>query len=125
MKCEELVQKYPEAFRSKIDPRYPFPMFGFECGDGWAELLEPAIKHIHEFNIEKEEEDRMQIAQIKEKFGTLRFYIHNSDDEIYKLIEDAENKSETTCEVCGKEGKTRGCGWYYTACDTHTRKEDK
>jgi hypothetical protein len=125
MKCEELVQKYPEAFKSSIDPLYPFPMFGFECGDGWAALLEPPIKYIHEYNVEKPEEDRISISQIKEKFGTLRFYIHGHDDTLDKLINEAENKSEITCENCGEEGKLRGRGWYYTACDTHTREEDK
>jgi hypothetical protein len=27
-------------------------------------------------------------------------------------------------EECGAPGKIRGRGWYYTACDKHTREED-
>jgi hypothetical protein len=49
------------------------------------------------------------VSQIKEKFGTLRFYWHGnvSDEALKKInhaIDLAKACSECTCEVCGAEG---------------------
>jgi hypothetical protein len=41
--------------------------------------------------------------QVKEKYGTLRFYMSISTQEIEDLIEKAEEESETTCEYCGTQ----------------------
>lgn len=61
-------------------------------------------------------------VQMKEKYGTLRAYFHNTTDEMEELIHEAETLSETTCEQCGKTGKTRiDRGWYYTSCDDHIK----
>jgi len=65
-------------------------------------------------------------VQIKEKFGGLRIYYNGSDPYIDGLIAMAESFSFRTCEVCGKEGKSRACGGYaYTSCDEHKYKNDK
>ena len=61
--------------------------------------------------------------QVKEKFGTLRFYTNGGDEQIYGMIRMAESMSAVTCEECGAPGKTRGRGWIYTACDAHTKEE--
>jgi hypothetical protein len=62
--------------------------------------------------------------QVKEKFGTLRFYASGGDERIDDLISFAQSMSSVTCEECGGVGKTRGNGWVSTRCDTHARKED-
>lgn len=62
-------------------------------------------------------------TQIKEKFGTLRFYYNGGDDYISGLVSMAEEFSNRTCENCGNPGKSRGNGWLYTACDFHTKPE--
>lgn len=64
------------------------------------------------------------VVQVKEKFGTLRFYINAGTDEHYNYITFAEVMSAVTCETCGAPGKRRGRGWIYTACDEHTDKDD-
>ncbi len=64
-------------------------------------------------------------SQIKEKYGTLRFYMTGGTPEMYTIVDKAESQSSKTCETCGKPGKLRGHGWYYTACAKHTKKEDK
>lgn len=56
-------------------------------------------------------------SQIKEKFGTLRFYMTSYTDEIDKIVTEAEKKSEETCEHCGKPGTLRTEGWLFTLCD--------
>lgn len=63
--------------------------------------------------------------QVKEKYGTLRFYYGGGDDYIDGLVSMAEEMSSVTCETCGKPGKLRGGTWLYTACDEHTRDYDK
>jgi hypothetical protein len=61
-------------------------------------------------------------SQIKEKFGGLRFYMTHATDKMYDLINEAERKSYTTCEVCGAPGEERGGGWIRTLCDECNKK---
>lgn len=63
-----------------------------------------------------------QATQVKEKYGTLRFYTNYSTRIMDKLINHAEYQSEKTCELCGEEGELSGYGWLTTLCETH-RKE--
>jgi hypothetical protein len=67
---------------------------------------------------------KIQAVQVKEKFGTLRFYTNYSDDYIDGLIAMAESMTAVTCQECGKPGKVRGGGWIYVACDEHTSVND-
>ena len=60
-------------------------------------------------------------AQVKEKFGGLRFYVDGGDDWVYGAISMAESMSYRTCEVCGAPGVTRGEGWIRTTCDQHSK----
>ena len=69
----------------------------------------------------------MQITQIKEKFGGLRFYCEGADDNIYGMIDMAEGMSVRICEVCGKPGKMTksNTNWIHVACDEHKTWRDK
>jgi len=55
--------------------------------------------------------------QVKEKYGTLRFYLSHETDKMERLISEAESKTSTTCESCGSEGEVRNDGWVATRCD--------
>lgn len=57
--------------------------------------------------------------QVKEKFGTLRFYYSGGDDIIDGMVRMAESMSGVTCEECGAPGQTGGQGWISTLCQTH------
>jgi hypothetical protein len=69
------------------------------------------------------------IAQVKEKFGGLRFYIGTygipHDDPRYAMartfIANYENASTMVCQVCGNPGENRAntLGWAATLCDDH------
>lgn len=97
--------------------QWPYEMFGIECGDGWKSLYQPIIDWIDEYNKDKEDGDRIEIHQIKEKFGGLRFYASRYTDELRKMIDEAEEKSYETCEECGKPCKCINKGhWIYTLC---------
>jgi len=65
-------------------------------------------------------------SQVKEKFGTLRFYLTKGTDRMYDLIHEAERLSSRTCEECGKPGLyDNKTGWYYTLCEEHWKKEEE
>ena len=61
----------------------------------------------------------IQFAQIKEKFGGLRFYYNGGDEVIDNMVDSAEMTADKTCEMCGKPGEKRGGGWIKTLCDEH------
>ena len=60
---------------------------------------------------------QVTLDQIKEKFGTLRFYYTGGDDYISGMVSLAESMTGVTCEGCGNPGKTRGGGWVHTYCE--------
>ena len=57
--------------------------------------------------------------QVKEKFGTLRFYYDGGDTKIDGMVRMAESMSGCTCEVCGSPGEIRGGSWLRCLCDAH------
>lgn len=63
------------------------------------------------------------VVQVKEKYGTLRFYVRSADDRVSALIDFAEAMSGCTCEVCGDVGKSDNAGWIKTHCAKHRRSD--
>ena len=63
-----------------------------------------------------------EIVQIKEKFGTLRFYYYGGNDRVEALVDFAEAISGVTCEECGAPGTQTDSGWIKTLCAEHRRK---
>lgn len=61
-------------------------------------------------------------GQVKEKFGTLRFYYTGGDDAIDGMVQLAEAMSAVTCDVCGAPGKKNSSGWISTRCEEHINK---
>ena len=126
---EEIMSKY-WFFQPDYALQNNLMAFGFECGPGWYDLIEELCDKISvlldtkypEFKTEIEEEDRyqgqFQVTQVKEKFGTLRFYVSTAPDEVFDLIDEAEKKSAITCEHCGNPGSMREHHmWLSTLCD--------
>lgn len=66
----------------------------------------------------KEAEDELPIAgQVKEKFGTLRFYVDRGNDRQHAYINFAECMSATICEECGATKDVhQTIGWVRTTC---------
>lgn len=69
--------------------------------------------------------DYIRVAQIKEKFGGLRFYYDGGDNEISGMVRMAESWAARSCETCGNVGKQRGGGWIRTLCDEHEAEYQK
>ena len=144
--------------------------WGFECGDGWFNILDQLMSQI-QHHIDWKEKQRVgaikynematqakagnfdlfeadmkalpndeykekrlgeivagdfrpvpesipqvTLDQVKEKFGTLRFYYSGGDDYISGMVSLAESLTGVTCESCGNVGERRGGGWIHTYC---------
>jgi len=60
----------------------------------------------------------VEITQIKEKFGGLRFYYNGGDDVIHGMVSLAENLSYEICELCGSTKNIMQTeGWITTLCE--------
>ncbi len=113
---ESLRKNYPLLYRNGIC---------FECEDGWYELidrlsnrLERILQQYKEKYPNEDHEFYSYATQVKEKFGTLRYYMSFGSYELFKAIDEAETESEHTCERCGStEGKLRSGGWIIVRCD--------
>ena len=67
---------------------------------------------------------QVTLDQVKEKFGTLRFYYTGGDEYISGLVSMAESMSGVTCETCGNPGKSTGGGWIKTVCEAHSGRKN-
>jgi len=88
----------------------------YECGDGWKKIIDPLVEFCRQNNI--------QISQIKQKYGELRFYTDSHySPELQNLIDAANLACIDTCEECGEPGVTREThgGWVYVSCEQHIR----
>lgn len=111
---EQLKSKYPKIltggrFRT------------FELGDGWYELLDEALGKI-QARVDESGCQQVVADQIKEKFGTLRFYKSGGDSTCREFITEAEGKSAKTCDTCGKAGGMVRGSWIRVACPDHVER---
>ena len=168
---KQLCEKYPKIFKNRNASQIESCMYwGIDVSDGWYDIIDAlcqAATYTYTTSIMVDEADgkRLNIApysytnettyhfeikppqlvadQVKEKFGTLRFYYHTELEEkmsylketgkypeLDKILESyynyfdgivhfAETLSERTCEVTGLKGEMHvtgggGSGWYKT-----------
>lgn len=88
-------------------------------GEGWKDIVWSLTQELDALGI------KFTITQIKEKFGSLRYY-YNIDDETPEglkaktstLVEEAEGASSKTCESCGAPGfMASPTFWVRTLCE--------
>ncbi len=92
---------------------------GFECGPGWTDLLDAGFIWLHEIASRHE----WAPSQIKQKFGTLRFYWYGDLPDLGdEIISAAEHISAHICEMCGAPGQIRkDGGWWSARCRDHNK----
>jgi len=131
---EYMCKTYPILFRERNLPMSETCMcWGFNISKGWYWILDHACAKLQAIG------DKTGIwaifGQIKEKFGTARFYhdadINNStivntqEQKLWKciindIVNDAEIATVHTCADCGKDHyheKIRIGGWVYDVCE--------
>jgi hypothetical protein len=128
---EKLCRKYPLIFANRDKSMQETAMcWGFAHGDGWYNIIDQLCANIQHHidwnnqNVAKGYKQYKKVPQVvadqvKEKFGTLRFYYHGGDDEISGMVRMAEAMSAVICEECGAPGHQRSGGWIRTLCDHH------
>jgi len=95
-------------------------------GPGW----EPLVDELHAKVLALKPD--IEVVQVKEKFGGLRYYVANRsiDETISALIHEYEALSFKTCEWCGEtEGVETSAGkkrlWLKSLCPTHREAWDR
>ena len=173
---KQLCERYPKIFADRYADMTTTAMcWGFDCGDGWFNLLDQLCAQIQhyidwrqdqyaraegynqalalaqagfpaklteyftygmvpdantlknvEFEIARNQPRQLPdlvqqvlATQVKEKYGTLRFYYDGGDDHISGMVTLAEAMSSVTCERCGAPGETSDGSWTETVCKTH------
>jgi hypothetical protein len=158
----KIFEKYPKIFSDRTKPKTETCMcWGLEVGDGWYNLIDilcEALTYTYTTSVEVDEEDgkhlgiepstisgeavyyftvqppQVKASQVKEKYGTLRFYHYLESDEknIYLLetkkypelqkindrfsnyidgiVHYAETASGRTCEETGQLGELHATG---------------
>lgn len=142
-----LCKTYPKLFAQRNLPMSETCMcWGFACGDGWFNIIDKLCANIQhhidwtvkqrswdtQWNEEHPDEKRkvtkavpqVEVVQVKEKFGGLRFYYHGGDERIRGMVQLAESLSYTACEICGSTAKPNSSGYIQTLCETHRNKKD-
>ena len=115
MNIQDLIKKYPEML-GKV-------YWGIECNNGWYKVLDELLGKIQAHTTDNSETP-IDVLQIKEKFGGLRFYYSGGDNYIAELVRFAEMECEKTCEICSAPGTMRDDGWAKVRCDSCMEKEN-
>jgi len=119
---KQLYDKFPDLFKEKdLPPEQSNMCWGFECSDGWYNIIFTlcSLIQIHQKS-QKPDYKPVVVQQVKEKFGTLRFYYTGGDDIVFGMVAYAEAISGMTCEVCGDRGTTDWKrSWVRTVCSKH------
>lgn len=132
-----LQRKFPKLYTTTQDKNDSFSQWGFECGDGWFRLLLWLSRYLQNYldlqnkMAEKYPDnypkiDQVRVEQVKEKFGTLRFYTQGGNDRTQSVISFAEYISGFCCEYTGKTEDVgyNKKGWIKTAHKSFGKKND-
>lgn len=148
---QELYNKYPIVFKDHTKPMSETAMcWGMQCGDGWHGVIDELCEILDE--IRRYTGLSTIATTVKEKYGTLRFYVRFENDRTWKtrllnlllhrksrkfydydiwaksieyIIDQAEARSANTCEDCGDGGSlvTKG-SWLSTLCEKCAKERD-
>lgn len=122
-----LVADFPILYGQRHGDLHETAMcWGFEVGNGWERIIRDLSLNLEFLN--ERTPVWVEAIQVKEKFGTLRFYVSFRDagprqdarwwgDIVFALTDEAEMRSMFVCEECGGYGTRREGGWIRTLCD--------
>lgn len=124
---QRLYRDFPRLFRKRDGAM----AWGIACGDGWVGLICELSRGIEdksrEFGLLPESDISPVVVQVKEKFGTLSFYLDfpsgDNDDKTFisairQLVIRAADQSSKTCERCDHPSMLRRGGWWHAYCDS-------
>lgn len=98
-----LQDKFPNMFTDQ------WVIINSHVPKGWQKIIYNLCDAIHAFS------HNVKVLQIKEKFGTLRFYYDGGDERVRGMVILAEYLCSKTCQETGKDGDLYfKQGWYCT-----------
>lgn len=109
---------YPEIFGPGPWHTEPSPIcWGLTIGDGWMPLLHRLCEDLVVI-IREDGLTEFRAIQVKEKFGTLRFYARGGNERTRARVAAAEQVSARVCEGCGAPVRLGDGGdWTRTMCE--------
>ena len=118
---DKIIASYNKLYDHKDSSGRHSMRWGFECGDGWLDLIEN-LSCVIQWHVDQKQGrdptyEQVKVVQCKEKFGSLRFYIYGGDEFIDGAIAMAERMSAHICESCGNPGTLKREGWWGVTCD--------
>ena len=114
-----MTEEHSNYFKTVYPKMFTKPGWGPFCNDGWFPLVSLLCQSIQSHCDWKPECPQVTIDQVKEKFGTLRFYYSGGDEYVNGLVSMAETMSGIICENCGVPGTTdTSQHWIKVLCDT-------
>jgi hypothetical protein len=101
---QKLFEAFPRLYRGRnLPPSKSSMLWGFECGDGWFDLVWNLSKAIEENarseGLTPQSADWPEATQVKNKLGSLRFHLRNNTDATRVLREDALEASTHISDV--------------------------
>lgn len=84
---DELLKNYPRVY-----PSYPY--CGIYVPEEWDDLIRDLSKELEKYLKNSRAKTNFKTAQVKEKFGGLRFYFECSDDHANEDIQKIVSKYE-------------------------------
>jgi hypothetical protein len=116
-----VIARWPAWFDVHRDVRRTLMPFGFQCEDGWFNLIRSLCEELEPLvaEVERTTKKQFKVIEVKQKFGSLRFYVDNANDAIRECIEVAQQQSSGICELCGRAGRLRQGDWLRVQCDEH------
>lgn len=121
---KQLIEKYPfllprNRWTDKVDENYNYEYTELDTmPDGWRKAFgEQMCQEIKDELVKVSALERYRIIQIKEKYGTLRWYDNFNTQKGYDIIHKYEALSARTCIQCGKPATRITTGWIAPYCD--------
>jgi len=104
--------RYPELFSDTH-------LREIACLPGWLNLIDELCRTLQIHLDIHPDVTQVQVLQVKEKFGGLRFYFSGGDATCHEAVAAATERSLSTCEVCGQAGSLGGGRWLTVRCIEH------
>ena len=130
---DKLYAEFPKIFADKDKSKQESCMYwGLAIGDGWYDIFHRLLTTL-QWQTDKNSYKQVVAEQVKEKFGSMRFYYRFEETEQSKncefdrpneylrgLVDFATGMTGEICDVCGKKGDSGSkTGWIRVRCDEH------
>lgn len=104
--------RYPELFSNTH-------LREIACLSGWLNLIDELCRTLQIHLDSHPDVPQVKVLQVKEKFAGMRFYFSGGDMACREAVSAAEDRSLSTCEVCGQSGTLVEGRWLSVRCTEH------